>query len=72
MPSSPARPVASLPPPLQQVAQGTIRRVASEVFSHLHTLDMGFHLSKQTGSVARVVDRGTRGINFILSSMVRR
>ncbi|GFR45594.1 hypothetical protein Agub_g6989, partial [Astrephomene gubernaculifera] len=53
-----------------KVAQGTIRRVAREVFTHLHTLDLGFHLAKQTGSVARVVDRGTRGINFILSSMV--
>ncbi|KXZ51537.1 hypothetical protein GPECTOR_12g500 [Gonium pectorale] len=52
------------------VAQGTIRRVAREVFSHLHALDLGFHLAKQTGSVARVVDRGTRGINFILSSML--
>ncbi|PNW70625.1 hypothetical protein CHLRE_17g727650v5 [Chlamydomonas reinhardtii] len=53
-----------------KVAQGTIRRVANEVFGHLHTLDLGFHLAKQTGSLARVVDRGTRGINFILSSMV--
>ncbi|KAG2449672.1 hypothetical protein HYH02_005201 [Chlamydomonas schloesseri] len=53
-----------------KVAQGTIRRVATEVFGHLHTLDLGFHLAKQTGSLARVVDRGTRGINFILSSMV--
>ncbi|GLC37293.1 hypothetical protein PLESTB_001139600 [Pleodorina starrii] len=53
-----------------KVSQGTIRRVAREVFSHLHTLDLSFHLSKQTGSLARVVDRGTRGINFILSSMV--
>lgn len=53
-----------------KVAQGTIRRVANEVFVHLHTLDLGFHLAKQTGSLARVVDRGTRGINFILSSMV--
>ncbi|KAG2490479.1 hypothetical protein HYH03_011108 [Edaphochlamys debaryana] len=53
-----------------KVAQGTIRRVANEVFAHLHTLDLGFHLSKQTGGLSRVVDRGTRGINFILSSMV--
>ncbi|GIL71461.1 hypothetical protein Vretifemale_2014 [Volvox reticuliferus] len=53
-----------------KVSQGTIRRVAREVFSHLHRLDLAFHLSKQTGSLARVVDRGTRGINFILSSMV--
>lgn len=53
-----------------KVAQGTIRRVATEVFAHLHSLDLGFHLSRQTGALSRIVDRGTRGINFILSSMV--
>jgi len=40
------------------------------VFAHLHSLDLRFHLSRQTGALNRVIDRGTRGINFILSSMV--
>ncbi|MEW5320485.1 MAG: hypothetical protein WDW38_011554 [Sanguina aurantia] len=53
-----------------KVAQGTIRRVASEVFAHLHHMDLNFHLSRQTGALSRVIDRGTRGINFILSAMV--
>ncbi|KAL4420535.1 hypothetical protein ABPG75_010191 [Micractinium tetrahymenae] len=53
-----------------QVTQGAIRSVANRVFAHLHGLDLAFHLSRQTGAVSRVIDRGTRGINFILSSMV--
>lgn len=53
-----------------KVAQGSIRLVANSVFSHLHALDLHFHLSRQTGALAKVMDRGTRGINFILSSMV--
>lgn len=53
-----------------QVAQGTVRRVAADVFAHLHTLDLRFHLARETGALNRVIDRGTRGITFILSSMV--
>jgi len=44
--------------------------VALRVFDHLHALDLSFHLSRQTGAVTRVIDRGTRGISFILNSMV--
>lgn len=53
-----------------QITQGTIRDAANRVFEHLHNLDLRFHLSRQTGALNRVIDRGTRGINFILSSMV--
>ena len=55
---------------LLQVVQGTIRDLANQVFEHLHRLDLAFHLSRQTGAINRIIDRGTRGINFILSSMV--
>ena len=53
-----------------KVAQATIRGVALKCFDHLHQLDMSFHLSRQTGAVTRTVERGTRGIQFILNSMV--
>ncbi|GAQ89311.1 ABC transporter ATP-binding protein [Klebsormidium nitens] len=53
-----------------KVAQGTIRVVAKKVFLHLHNLDLTYHLSRQTGALSRTIDRGTRAINFILSSMV--
>jgi ABC transporter ATM len=53
-----------------KVAQGAIRGVALRVFDHLHELDLSFHLSRQTGAVTRTIERGTRGIQFILNSMV--
>ncbi|CAI4220043.1 unnamed protein product [Parascedosporium putredinis] len=52
------------------VAQKAIRRVARNVFDHLLRLDLGFHLSKQTGGLTRAIDRGTKGISFLLTSMV--
>lgn len=52
------------------VAQKAIRRVACNVFDHLLSLDLNFHLSRQTGGLTRALDRGTKGISFILTSMV--
>ncbi|KAL8742317.1 MAG: hypothetical protein Q9190_005182 [Brigantiaea leucoxantha] len=52
------------------VAQGAIRRVACNVFEHLLRLDLSFHLSRQTGGLTRAMDRGTKGISFLLTSMV--
>lgn len=52
------------------VAQKAIRRVARNVFDHLLRLDLNFHLSKQTGGLTRAIDRGTKGISFLLTSMV--
>ncbi|XP_076168822.1 ATP binding cassette subfamily B member 7 isoform X2 [Ptiloglossa arizonensis] len=53
-----------------QVAQHSIRKIANNVFLHLHNLDMAFHLSRQTGALSKTIDRGSRGINFVLNSMV--
>ncbi|KAG6297909.1 Iron-sulfur clusters transporter atm1, mitochondrial [Claviceps purpurea] len=52
------------------VAQNAIRGVARNVFDHLLRLDLNFHLSKQTGGLTRAIDRGTKGISFLLTSMV--
>ncbi|KAF2152591.1 iron-sulfur clusters transporter-like protein atm1 [Myriangium duriaei CBS 260.36] len=52
------------------VAQKAIRRVAASVFDHLMKLDLTFHLSRQTGGLTRAIDRGTKGISFLLTSMV--
>lgn len=52
------------------VAQKAIRRVAGNVFDHLLKLDLNFHLSRQTGGLTRAIDRGTKGISFLLTSMV--
>lgn len=40
------------------VAQRAIRRVARDVFEHLHDLDLSYHLAKNTGTVSRIIDRG--------------
>ncbi|XP_074039778.1 ATP binding cassette subfamily B member 7 [Leptinotarsa decemlineata] len=53
-----------------KVAQGSIRKIAKNVFLHLHNLDLGFHLQRQTGALSKTIDRGSRGINFVLSAMV--
>lgn len=52
------------------VAQKAIRKVACNVFDHLLRLDLNFHLTKQTGGLTRAIDRGTKGISFLLTSMV--
>lgn len=53
-----------------KVASDSIRRVAVNVFSHLHQLDLTYHLNKQTGALSKSIDRGSRGINFLLTSLV--
>ncbi|ERF72941.1 Iron-sulfur clusters transporter atm1 [Endocarpon pusillum Z07020] len=52
------------------VAQKAIRNVACSVFQHLLRLDLNFHLTRQTGGLTRALDRGTKGISFILTSML--
>ncbi len=49
-----------------KVAQQAIRRVALEVFQHLHALSLRFHLERQTGGMTRDIERGSRGIETIL------
>ena len=53
-----------------RVAKRAIRRVALQVFRHLHSLSLRFHLERQTGGVSRDIDRGTRGISTLLSYML--
>ena len=44
-----------------------MREVAVETFAHIHTLSLRFHLERKTGGLSRVIERGTRGIDNILS-----
>jgi len=53
-----------------KVTQRAIRRVALKVFSHLHALSLRFHLDRQTGGVSRDIERGSRGISFLLQFML--
>jgi ATP-binding cassette subfamily B protein len=53
-----------------RVGQRAIRKVALETFHHLHRLSLRFHLDRRTGGVARAIERGTSGIEFLLSFML--
>lgn len=50
-----------------RVAQNAIRRVGLEVFRHLHRLSLRFHLDRRTGGLSRAIERGTKGVEFLLS-----
>lgn len=53
-----------------KVTQRSIRRVALNVFEHLHNLSLRFHLERQTGGMSRDIERGTAGIRFLLSFLI--
>ena len=52
-----------------RVVQAGINDMASRTFAHLHSLDLDFHLNRNTGALNRAIDRGTRSINFVLSAL---
>ncbi|KAJ7757687.1 P-loop containing nucleoside triphosphate hydrolase protein [Mycena maculata] len=54
------------------IGQSAIRKVARDTFEHLLSLDLRFHLSRQTGGLTRAIDRGTKGITFLLQAMLFR
>ncbi|WP_440679071.1 ABCB family ABC transporter ATP-binding protein/permease [Candidatus Pelagibacter sp. HIMB1517] len=49
-----------------KVSQHSIRQVSLTMFKHLHNLSLQFHLNRQTGALAKFIDRGTKGIDFLL------
>ncbi len=53
-----------------KVAQRAIRDVALKTFRHLHKLALRFHLERQTGGLSRAIERGTKGIDFLLTFML--
>ncbi|WP_373085360.1 ABC transporter ATP-binding protein/permease [Sneathiella sp.] len=53
-----------------KVGQNAIRQVALNTFRHLHKLSLRFHLDRQTGGLSRVIERGTKGIDFLLRFML--
>ncbi|MBC7419822.1 MAG: ABC transporter ATP-binding protein/permease [Bdellovibrio sp.] len=53
-----------------KVAQHAQRTVALSTFSHLHNLSLAFHLDRQTGGLSRVIERGIRAMQTVLSFML--
>ncbi len=54
----------------ERVGQDATRRLAENVFSHLHNLSMRFHMNRRTGAVTKVIDRGTKSIDVMLYFML--
>ncbi len=53
-----------------RVTEHAMHRIGLKLFKHLHALDLDFHLSRRTGGIARDIDRGTNGINFLMRFML--
>ena len=53
-----------------KVAQRSIRLAGLSAFQHLHRLSLRFHMDRKTGGVSRAIERGTKGIEFVLAFMV--
>ena len=50
-----------------KVAQNAITQLTLSTFKHLHSLSLQFHLGRQTGALSKFIDRGTKGVNFLLN-----
>lgn len=53
-----------------RVSERAMRRIGLTVFRHVHALDLEFHLNRQTGGLARDIERGTTGISFLMRFFV--
>ncbi|MFC3052919.1 ABCB family ABC transporter ATP-binding protein/permease [Kordiimonas pumila] len=53
-----------------KVGQHALRQIALSTFRHLHQLSLKFHMERKTGGLSRVIERGTRGIDFLLRFML--
>jgi len=53
-----------------KVAQRAIRMAGLKAFQHLHRLSLRFHMDRKTGGISRAIERGTKGIEFLLTFML--
>jgi ATP-binding cassette, subfamily B, heavy metal transporter len=49
-----------------RVGQRALRRIALETFSHIHRLSMRYHVGRKTGGLSRIIERGVKGVDFLL------
>ena len=56
--------------PHQQVGHDATRKIASKIFLDLQDQDLSFHLGRQTGALSRAIERGSRGIMYVMNAMV--
>ncbi|MDP3265016.1 MAG: ABC transporter ATP-binding protein/permease [Tabrizicola sp.] len=53
-----------------RVGQRAIRRLAIETFTHIHQLSLRYHITRKTGGLSRVIERGVKGVDFLLRFML--
>ncbi len=53
-----------------KVIYRSVRKIAGTIFQHLLALSLRFHLQRQTGGISRDIERGTRGISFLMNFMI--
>ncbi|PZR00973.1 MAG: metal ABC transporter permease [Cereibacter sphaeroides] len=53
-----------------RVGQRALRQLALETFSHIHRLSMRYHITRKTGGLSRVIERGVKGVDFLLRFML--
>ena len=49
-----------------RVAQRALRALALETFTHIHRLSMRYHITRKTGGLSRIIERGVKGVEFLL------
>ena len=53
-----------------KVAQRALRKLALQTFQHIHELSMRFHINRKTGGLSRIIERGVKGVEFLLRYLV--
>jgi ATP-binding cassette, subfamily B, heavy metal transporter len=53
-----------------KVGQRALRSLALETFSHIHRLSMRYHITRKTGGLSRIIERGVKGVDFLLRFML--
>ena len=53
-----------------KVAQRALRRLALETFEHIHRLSLRYHITRKTGGLSRIIERGVKGVEFLLRYLV--
>ncbi|MEC3862151.1 ABC transporter ATP-binding protein/permease [Mesobacterium sp. TK19101] len=53
-----------------KVGQRALRQLALQTFSHIHRLSMRYHITRKTGGLSRIIERGVKGVDFLLRFML--
>ncbi|MEH7826644.1 ABCB family ABC transporter ATP-binding protein/permease [Gemmobacter denitrificans] len=53
-----------------RVGQRALRKLALETFTHIHALSLRYHITRKTGGLSRIIERGVKGVDFLLRFML--